>query len=240
MEKQKLILELDKAGKKGPMKLLSEVIDRFSLNVKLASSLGAEDQVLTHMLVNLDDKCQIFLLDTGRLHQETYDLMSRTMTKFSFNYEVFFPETAAVEKMVSREGPNLFYKNVSLRKQCCQVRKIEPLQRALKKTEGWITGLRREQSFERSKVSYAEWDHEHGIIKINPLAEWSDTEVWRYLRDNDVPYNALHDKGYPRIGCAPCTRAIEEKESPRAGRWWWEDGAAKECGLHREKNQELI
>ena len=114
MEKQKLILELDKAGKKGPMKLLSEVIDRFSLNVKLASSLGAEDQVLTHMLVNLDDKCQIFLLDTGRLHQETYDLMSRTMTKFSFNYEVFFPETAAVEKMVSREGPNLFYKNIIL------------------------------------------------------------------------------------------------------------------------------
>lgn len=200
--------------------------------VKLASSLGAEDQVLTHMMLELDRDAHIFVLDTGRLHQQTYDVMSRMMSRFDFRYEVYAPEAEAVQEMVSAHGPNLFYASVENRKRCCFVRKVEPLQRALAGAGAWVTGLRRAQSTGRADTPVVDWDDGHGIAKVSPLVEWSDEQVWDYLRERRVPYNELHDQGYPSIGCAPCTRAIAEGDDPRSGRWWWENDTAKECGLH--------
>ena len=202
--------------------------------LKLASSLGAEDQVLTHMLRELAPDARVFVLDTGRLHQQTYDLMSRMMTRYGFQYEVYAPQAEAVQEMVSAHGPNLFYASVENRKRCCFVRKVEPLNRALQDAGAWMTGLRRGQSDDRADTPVVEWDEAHGALKVNPLATWSEQQVWDYLREHRVPYNELHDHGYPSIGCQPCTRAIDQGEDPRAGRWWWENGAAKECGLHTE------
>ena len=216
----------------GAEALLRALVERHGRALKLASSLGAEDQVLSHMLLAIDPKAAIFVLDTGRLHQETYDLMARTMSRYRMHYEVFFPATTAVEEMVRDAGPNLFYASVEGRKRCCGVRKVEPLGRALRGVAAWITGLRREQSPERTHTPLVEWDAAHGALKANPLADWTEQQVWDYLRANDVPYNVLHDQGFVSIGCAPCTRAIEPGEEPRAGRWWWEQGTAKECGLH--------
>ena len=172
------------------------------------------------------------MLDTGRLHQETYDLMARMMSRYRMHYEVLFPAAAAVEEMVRDAGPNLFYASVEGRQRCCGVRKVEPLGRALRGAAAWVTGLRREQSPERGATPLVEWDAAHGALKANPLADWTEQQVWAYLRANDVPYNMLHDRGFASIGCAPCTRALEPGEEPRAGRWWWEQGTAKECGLH--------
>ena len=226
------IEQLTATAAAGAEALLRALVERHGRAVKLASSLGAEDQVLSHMLLAIDPKAAIFVLDTGRLHQETYDLMARTMSRYRMHYEVFFPATTAVEEMVRSEGPNLFYASVEGRKRCCGVRKVEPLGRALRGVAAWITGLRREQSPERTHTPLVEWDAAHGALKANPLADWTEQQVWDYLRANDVPYNVLHDRGFVSIGCAPCTRAIEPGEEPRAGRWWWEQGTAKECGLH--------
>lgn len=200
--------------------------------LKLASSLGGEDQVLTHMLLQEAPDARVFVLDTGRLHQQTYDLMSRMMTRYGFQYEVYAPQAEAVQEMVSAHGPNLFYASVENRKRCCLVRKVEPLNRALKGASVWLTGLRCGQSADRADTSVFEWDEAHAMIKVNPLAIWTVDDVWDYLREHRVPYNKLHDQGFPSIGCEPCTRAIAEGEDPRAGRWWWENDAAKECGLH--------
>lgn len=211
---------------------LAHVLDKFAGEITLASSLGAEDQVLTDKLLKHNSAAKIFVLDTGRLPQETYDLINDTMKKYNMNYNIYFPDAKAIQEMVSEKGPNLFYESVSNRKLCCHIRKVEPLKRALEGKKAWITGLRKDQSPTRSKIERIEWDEDHNLIKLNPLANWKTEEIWTYIRHNKVPYNKLHDKDYPSIGCAPCTRPIEEGETPRAGRWWWEDPENKECGLH--------
>lgn len=216
----------------GPEALLRVLVERYGRALKLASSLGAEDQALTHMLLQIDPQARIFVLDTGRLHQETYDVMARTMSRYGMRYEVLAPAAGALQEMVSGAGPNLFYASVEGRKRCCVVRKVEPLGRALAGAAAWVTGLRRAQSPERAATPALEWDAAHRAVKANPLAEWSEAQVWDYLRTHEVPYNVLHDRGFISIGCAPCTRAVAPGEPARAGRWWWEQGLAKECGLH--------
>jgi len=206
--------------------------DNSNDRIALASSLGAEDQALTHMVLAIKPDARIFILDTGRLHPETYDLIERTMRRYSMHYEILFPNAADVEEMESAHGPNLFFENVENRKLCCGVRKIKPLRRILSTLDAWITGLRKEQSVTRDKIEKIEWDEANDLIKINPLADWSSKDVWNYIRKHNIPYNILHDRGCPSIGCAPCTRPVEPGEDFRAGRWWWETTEQKECGLH--------
>ena len=200
--------------------------------VVLASSLGAEDQVLTHMLTQLTAKPRVFVLDTGRLHDETYEVLHLTRAKYGINYEIYAPDTAELEKLLREKGPNSFYESVENRKLCCAIRKTHPLKRALSTCKAWITGLRQEQSANRAEVSPIEWDDAHQILKLNPLANWTNEDVWDYINTRDVPSNYLHKKGYPSIGCAPCTRAVKPGEDFRAGRWWWESDRTTECGLH--------
>ena len=200
----------------------------------LGSSFGAEDVVLIDMMCNINrNLTRVFTLDTGRLNQETYDLIDKIRKKYDIKVDVYFPNASDVEEMVANKGMNLMYESVENRKLCCNVRKIEPLKRALKQFDCWITGLRREQSTTRNKILKIEVDTlNNNITKLNPLADWTNDEIWKYIRKNKVPYNELHDRGYPSIGCEPCTRAIKEGEDPRAGRWWWENDTHKECGLH--------
>lgn len=212
--------------------VLEWAMHEFGSKVALASSFGAEDVVLIDMIAELGGKIRVFTIDTGRLPQETYDVMERIREKYGIPIEVYFPRAEDVEEMVNKYGPNLFYKSVELRILCCHVRKVEPLKRALSGLDAWITGLRREQAPTRAFIKKVEVDHFNGgIIKINPLADWTSQQVWEYIREKGVPYNALYDQGYASIGCAPCTRPIRPGEDPRAGRWWWEKGI-KECGLH--------
>ncbi|MFA6132971.1 MAG: phosphoadenylyl-sulfate reductase [Phycisphaerae bacterium] len=211
--------------------LIAHAISRFGQRVALASSLGAEDQVLTDMLVRLTPQPRIFTLDTGRLPRETYDLIDATRKRYGIEIEVLFPDRADVEQLVT-EGVNLFYDSVEGRKACCHVRKVIPLRRKLAELDAWITGLRREQAVTRADLASVEWDQANGLTKINPLIDWSTEQIWDYIRRHDVPYNALHDRGYPSLGCAPCTRAVQPGEDIRAGRWWWEQPQHKECGLH--------
>ena len=206
--------------------------DRFGRRVALSSSFGAEDMVLIDMLMRVDPQARIVTLDTGRLPQETYNVMDATRERYGTAIEVFFPQADAVQAMVAEHGVNLFYHSVDFRKLCCGIRKTEPLKRALAGLDAWITGLRREQSVTRTAVHKIEWDESNQLIKVNPLADWTQDDVWTYIREHNVPYNALHDRGYPSIGCAPCTRAIQPGEDQRAGRWWWEHPDTKECGLH--------
>jgi phosphoadenosine phosphosulfate reductase len=198
----------------------------------LASSLGAEDQVLTDMIAKIDKSTKIFTLDTGRVFPETYKVLDDTNKKYNISIEVYFPEYSKVEQMVKTKGINLFYDSIENRKLCCNIRKIEPLKRALKNIDVWITGLRKDQSVTRFFTPLVDWDEENQVIKVNPLLTWSEKDVWKYIKENDVPYNELHDKGFPSIGCQPCTRAINKGEDVRAGRWWWELPEHKECGLH--------
>jgi len=208
-------------------------VDRFRDGLVLASSFGAEDMALIDMLCRITGSPRVFLLDTGRLHQETYDLIALARTRYRLDFEVYYPQTEGVERLLRTEGPNSFYESVEHRKECCRIRKVEPLARALSTADAWITGIRRDQSVTRSDVAVVEVDETHGgIAKINPLINWSEQDVWDYIRANDVPYNALHDRGFPSIGCMPCTRAIQPGEDLRAGRWWWESPEHKECGLH--------
>jgi len=207
-------------------------LGRFGRKVVLSSSFGAEDMVLIDMLMRLDPKARIVTLDTGRLPQETYNVMDAAREKYGADIEVFFPQAEAVEAMVREHGLNLFYRSVDFRKMCCGIRKMEPLKRALAGLDAWITGLRREQSVTRTAVHKIEWDEGNQLVKVNPLADWTHDDVWSYIRENNVPYNALHDRGYPSIGCDPCTRAVQPGEHERSGRWWWEHPETKECGLH--------
>lgn len=200
--------------------------------IALASSLGAEDQVLTHMVLKVHPDARIFILDTGRFYGETYELIDRTMRHYNMHYEFYFPESSDVEDMEGLYGPNLFYESIELRKKCCFVRKVKPLMRVLSSLDVWITGLRREQAVTREGTEKVVWDEANGLIKINPLAEWSEAQVWEYIKHHRVPYSRLHDQGYPSIGCAPCTRAVRPGEDIRGGRWWWETPEQKECGLH--------
>jgi phosphoadenosine phosphosulfate reductase len=200
--------------------------------IALASSFGAEDQVLTDMLLRIDPQARIFTLDTGRLFQETYDTMQASIQRYGVRYEVYAPEAAEVAELISIDGPNLFYQSIAQRKRCCDVRKIRPLRKVLATVDAWICGLRREQAVTRDAVELSSWDREFGIYKIAPLFDWSEERVWQYLREYNVPYNALHDRGFRSIGCAPCTRPTAPGEDVRAGRWWWEAPEHKECGLH--------
>ena len=218
-----------------PQETLRYFIEALGDKVALASSLGAEDQVLTDMLCTINSKARIFTLDTGRLFPEAYHLIDKTNLRYGIKMELFFPDYRQVEKMVGEEGVNLFYDGIEQRKRCCHVRKIEPLRRAFGTLQAWICGLRREQSVTRHDMQVVEWDEGNGLVKINPLMSWSEVQVWDYIRSHSVPYNGLHDKGFPSIGCQPCTRAVKEGEDVRAGRWWWESPEHKECGLHRHE-----
>jgi phosphoadenosine phosphosulfate reductase len=217
----------------GVKALLSKIEKDFA-PAAFASSFGAEDMVLLDLIVRSAPGIEIFTLDTGRLPEETYALMKKVSERYGVKVRVYFPEAREVEEYVQQHGPNAFYESVELRKSCCHIRKVEPLKRALKDKKAWVTGMRREQSATRGDIAQSEFDQDHGLYKFNPLYDWAEKEVWAYIRANNVPYNALHDKGYASIGCAPCTRAITPGEDLRAGRWWWEDAQNKECGLHRK------
>ncbi len=203
-------------------------------NVALSSSLGVEDQVLTDMIFKVDKKTKVFTLDTGRLHSETYKVMDETNLKYGVKLEVYFPKSEDVEKLYLTQGINGHFESIENRKNCCNIRKIEPLKRALKGVDIWITGLRASQSVTRNEMPIIEWDENFKVIKLNPLINWSEEQVWDYIKANKVPYNKLHDSGYPSIGCEPCTRAVKDGEDIRAGRWWWENPEHKECGLHKK------
>lgn len=211
--------------------LLQRIATEFS-PATLANSLGAEDMVLTDLVARNKLGIEIFMLDTGRLNTETYAVLQAATDKYGIQVQVYYPQTDALQNWVRQNGINAFYQSVDQRKACCEVRKVEPLRRALSSKKAWITGLRRAQSVTRRDLPFEEFDDANGLIKFNPLADWSEQEVWAYIRRHEVPYNALHDQGYPSIGCAPCTRALSAGEDIRAGRWWWEDPETKECGLH--------
>ena len=217
---------------KRPEEVVAFFFTRFAGKTAMASSLGAEDQVLSEMIAAHAPSPKIFTLDTGRLPAQTYALLAEMQRRYPFDIDVYFPEAAAVEALVKAQGINGFYDGIDQRKACCRVRKIEPLRRALSGLEVWLTGLRREQSVTRDAMQLVEWDDTFGLIKVNPLIDWSESDVWDYLKTHDVPYNALHDRHYPSIGCAPCTRAVEPGGDVRSGRWWWENPEHKECGLH--------
>ena len=214
--------------------ILCWAFDKFSPKLALACSFQVEESVLIDMMHRMRGAdFRIFTLDTGRLNQETYDCMDAIRQRYGVSVEVYFPDAEKVQDMVRSHGLNLFYNSVELRKLCCGIRKVEPLNRALRELNAWMTGLRREQAVTRSEVRKIELDRDHGsIVKINPLVDWSYDQVWYYIREHNVPYNRLHNQGYPSIGCAPCTRAVKPGEDLRAGRWWWENPDTKECGLH--------
>jgi phosphoadenosine phosphosulfate reductase len=198
-----------------------------------ASSFGAEDMVILDLIARDGLAIDIFTLDTGRLPKETHALIALVRDRYGIDIDLYSPWPASVDAYVEQHGLDGFYDSVEARVACCGIRKVEPLRRALAGKRGWITGLRREQVESRASVAESELDPVRGLWKFSPLAEWTSDEVWAYLRANRVPYNALHDRGYPSIGCEPCTRAVKPGEHPRAGRWWWEhEGAKKECGLH--------
>ncbi len=220
--------------KKSAVAFLQWALKNFYPKITLASSFGLEDMVLIDMLVKLEPKIRVFTLDTGRLNEETYEVMERVRSKYKISIESYFPDFKKVEALERKKGFYSFRESVENRKECCGIRKVEPLKRALEGTDAWITGLRREQSETRTQVQKIETDKAHGqIFKINPLADWSTESLWNYIKKNQVPYNRLHDSGYPSIGCAPCTRAVKPGEDLRAGRWWWENENNKECGIHR-------
>jgi phosphoadenosine phosphosulfate reductase len=198
----------------------------------LASSLSAEDMVITDAILRRKLDVGIFTLDTGRLHSDTLNVLSAIRERYGYEVQVYRPDPAAVAEYVEAFGRDAFYESVELRKRCCHIRKVEPLVRALAGKEAWITGQRREQAATRTGLSIEEYDAARGIVKLNPLADWTESEVWETIRDRDIPYNALHDQGYRSIGCAPCTRPTVAGEDVRAGRWWWELREARECGLH--------
>ncbi len=210
---------------------LERIAKEFSPAV-FASSLAAEDMVLTDLILRNKLAIGIFSLETGRLHAETLGMLDRIKETYDREIALFKPETAAVEEYVAKNGLNAFYDSVEMRKECCRIRKVEPLNRALAGKKAWVTGQRRAQSSTRAELDVQEDDNAHGMQKFNPLTDWSEEDVWHYIRSNMVPYNPLHDKGYPSIGCEPCTRAIQPGEDVRAGRWWWENPESKECGLH--------
>ena len=210
---------------------LERIASDFSPAV-FASSLAAEDMVLTDLILRAKLPIRIFTLETGRLHQETLGMLGRIHEGYGHNVEAYRPDPAAVDAYVQQNGLNAFYDSVEMRKECCRIRKVDPLNRALAGQRAWITGQRRAQSATRTELAVQEDDAAHGMAKFNPLADWSEEDVWHYIRSNDVPYNPLHDRGYPSIGCEPCTRAIQPGEDVRAGRWWWENPESKECGLH--------
>ena len=228
MLSQELIQEIESSSLPEAVSL---VADLFPGKVVFSSSLGQEDQVLTDIIFKNNLPVKIFTIDTGRLFNETYELLDKTTARYKKQVQVYFPEAADVESFVATKGINSFYESVDNRKGCCYIRKVKPLNRALEGAQVWITGLRAEQSENRKDMPIIEWDENRQLYKFNPLIHWTYNEVLDYIKEFNVPYNTLHDKGFISIGCAPCTRAIEPGEDARAGRWWWE-ASHKECGLH--------
>jgi len=212
-------------------------VERFHPRMVFASSFGAEDVVVTDLLLRERRDARIFTLDTGRLHEETHEVAQRIRERYEVEIETFVPETDAVEGLLRAKGAFSFRESVANRKECCAIRKVAPLTRALAGLDVWITGLRREQGQTRASVRRLEWDQAFGLLKLNPLVDWSEERVWDYIRANDLPYNALHDRGFPSVGCAPCTRAVQPGEDIRSGRWWWESPEQKECGLHGPRRE---
>ena len=223
--------ERDLAKRSCP-EIIQWAASQFGQQVAFASSLGAEDQVISHFISQVSPGMRIFTLDTGRLFPETYELIEATEGRYNIKIQIFVPSSTEVESMVSMHGVNLFYKSTDFRKLCCSVRKIHPLGRALAGMNAWICGLRRDQALTRQSLRVVEWDEQNNLYKINPLWNWSEKEVWDFIREWDVPYNPLHDRGFLSIGCSCCTRAVSPGEDIRAGRWWWENPEHKECGLH--------
>lgn len=215
--------------------LLTEVADSYR-PAAFANSFGAEDMVLTDLIARRAPGIEIFTLDTGRLPEATHALMRELVDRYELPFRVYYPDAVELEALLAQDGPNAFFDSVDLRKACCGVRKVSPLRRALRGKRAWVTGMRREQGPTRAELAPTEFDREHGLQKFNPLFDWTRSEVWSYIREQGLPYNALHDQGYASIGCAPCTRAITVGEDERAGRWWWEDASSKECGLHPAKS----
>ena len=224
---------------KTPQEVLTWALGNYD-KISLASSFGAEDVALIDMIAKIKPDADVFTLDTGRLNAETYEVIAKVQQKYpQLQLRIMFPQAEAVEQMVSDKGINLFYDSVENRKQCCFIRKVEPLGRATKGLNAWITGLRRDQTANRSTMETVELDGDRNIAKINPLIDWTNEQVWEYIHANGVPYNALHDQNFPSIGCAPCTRAVEAGEDLRAGRWWWEM-SNQECGLHVTSDGRLV
>ena len=217
---------------KSPEESLSLLAKAYEGEVVFSTSLGYEDQVISNFIFSNKLPIEIFTLDTGRLFNETYSVLNSTLDRYKTPIKVMYPQTESLEKLVTEKGPISFYESIENRKECCHIRKVEPLKRALKNKKIWVTGIRAEQSADRNHISNLEWDEANQIIKFHPIIGWTLEEVKAYIFKHNIPYNSLHDKGFVSIGCAPCTRAIKEGEDFRAGRWWWEDNNKKECGLH--------
>lgn len=218
-----------------PEQFLQQLSQDFEKRVVFSSSFSFEDQVITHMIAEQQLPIQIFTLDTGRLFAETYSVWNSTLDRYNVPIKAFYPNHSLLENFVEEKGPNAFYSSVENRKDCCFIRKVEPLKRALAGNAIWVTGLRAEHSTARQDLKAIEWDESNQIIKYHPILNWTTKQVADYIQTNNIPYNPLHDKGFVSIGCAPCTRAIKAGEDFRAGRWWWEDANKKECGLHEHK-----
>lgn len=216
----------------GPVEALTQLAELFPGEVIFSTSFGWEDQAISHMIFANNLPIKVFTLETGRLFRETYSVWAATMNRYQKPIHAYYPNNELLEEMVSKKGPNSFYESVENRKECCGIRKIEPLKRALKGNKVWITGIRAEQSVNRLDMHDLEWDEQNQLVKFHPIFNWTLDEVKAYIKQHNIPYNSLHDKGFPSIGCMPCTRAVAEGEDFRAGRWWWEDQSKKECGLH--------
>ncbi len=219
---------------------LQVLSEKYPRQVTFSSSFSFEDQVITHDILSNNIDISIFTLDTGRLFAETYSVWNSTNERYQTQVKAYYPNHQLIEDFVNEKGPNSFYESVANRKGCCHIRKVEPLTRALRGNAVWVTGLRAEHSPDRKDLSMMEWDETNKIIKYHPLLHWQTEEVSHYIRQNNIPYNPLHDRGFVSIGCAPCTRAIKPGEDFRAGRWWWEDENKKECGLHARSEQEVV
>ena len=224
---------------KGILESLKLLSQKFENKIVFSTSFGIEDQVIADFIFSNNLPIKVFTLDTGRQFQETYSTWNKTLLRYGKEIETYFPNSAAVETLLQKKGPNSFYDSVENRKECCFIRKVEPLNRALKNQKIWITGIRAEQSSNRTDMKNVEYDSAHDLVKFHPLYDWSFEEVTYYVSENNIPYNPLHDRGFVSIGCAPCTRAIKPGEDFRAGRWWWEDSSKKECGLHSITQEEL-
>src|ERR1700760_3438042 len=222
----------DKTTGLQPVEALALLANEFPGEIVFSTSFGWEDQVITHMIFSNNIPIKVFTLETGRMFPETYYVWNRTMEMYGKPVHAYYPNNELLEKMVNAKGPNSFYESVENRKECCGIRKVEPLKRALAGNKLWVTGIRAEQSASRESMENIEWDDPNQLIKFHPLFHWTLDEVKEYVKKYNVPYNTLHDRGFPSIGCAPCTRAVQPGEDFRAGRWWWEDQSKKECGLH--------
>jgi len=222
----------------GPVEALKLLAEKYSGRIVFSSSFGWEDQVITHMIFANNIPIKVFTLETGRLFPETYYVWNRTMEIYGKPIHAYYPNNQLLEEMVNAKGPSSFYESVENRKECCHIRKLEPLKRALQGNDIWVTGIRADQSANRLEMHNLEWDGQNNLVKFHPIFDWDLEQVKEYIRVNNIPYNTLHDRGFPSIGCQPCTRAVQPGEDFRAGRWWWEDQSKKECGLH-ETNERM-